>query len=154
MKKKKTKKNSDHPAHISNVIKKIPKEFLKPTLRQTIVKNEIEAMVVNGGKSKAAILRKAGFSKAVIGNPKKVFDSPIIRDTVDAVINKLEEERQGIINDLKEKRPKANYRDLIDGLDKVTKNIELLSGRPTSRESFKLTEEEQDELDELIKKNS
>jgi len=31
-------------------------------------------------------------------------------------------------------RAKAKYRDLMDGLDKTTKNIQLLSGKETSRE--------------------
>lgn len=156
MKKEILKKNN-HPLHISKVIKKIPphlllkkKKFLKePTLRQKAVM----VMVANGGKSKAKILRKAGFSEAVARNPKKVFDSPPVKEAVDTVIADLEEERRQIIEALKGKRHKAGYRDLIDGLDKVTKNIELLSGRPTDRSGFSLSPDEEKEFDELLKRN-
>lgn len=144
--------------HISKVIKKIPahlllkkKKFLKePTLKQRAV----IAMLGNGGKTKSKIMRKAGYSESMVKNPKKVFDAPPIKDAVDKVITDLEEERRQIIESLKNKRHKAGYRDLIDGLDKVTKNIELLSGRPTDRSGYVLSPDEEKEFDDLLKRNS
>lgn len=48
------------------------------------------------------------------------------------LVQRLEEERDAIVTALKKKRGKAKYRDLIDGLDKITKNLQLLTGGSTA----------------------
>lgn len=47
------------------------------------------------------------------------------------LVERLENERNAIIARLEKVRSKAKYRDLIDGLDKITKNIQLLTGGST-----------------------
>lgn len=49
------------------------------------------------------------------------------------IVDKMLNERNEIMKRLPKMRNKAKYRDLIDGLDKVTKNIQLLTGEETSR---------------------
>lgn len=47
------------------------------------------------------------------------------------LVTRLELERDAIMERLQKTRGKAKYRDLIDGLDKVTKNIQILTGGAT-----------------------
>ena len=44
---------------------------------------------------------------------------------------------------------KAKYRDAVDGVDKLTKNIELLSGRATERHAV-LDDEKKSKIDEMM----
>lgn len=49
------------------------------------------------------------------------------------IVEAMMKEREAIMLRLPKVRNKAKYRDLIDGLDKATKNIQLLTGQDTSR---------------------
>jgi hypothetical protein len=54
------------------------------------------------------------------------------------IVDELLIEREKIINGLNRVRSRAKYRDLIDGLDKTTKNIQLLTGKDTEKINFGL----------------
>lgn len=99
----------------------------KPTMRQLLA---IKNVVGNGG-NKAEALRDAKYSPSVVDNPSKVFDSPAVIPIMDSVVQAMIEERDAVLKLMKKKRGKAKYRDLTDGVDKLTKNIQLLNGGPT-----------------------
>ena len=61
---------------------------------------------------------------------------------MDSIIEQLEIERQRAIDKLKHKISDAKYRDLNDGIDKLTKNIQLLSGKPTDRQDNILNDDQ------------
>lgn len=92
-------------------------------LLETLGKGEI----VNMGK----ILKNNGYAKNTADSPRLVTETKSFKDVVNPVVKALEEEREEIIKALKKTRNKAKYRDLIDGLDKVTKNHQLLTGGQT-----------------------
>jgi hypothetical protein len=54
---------------------------------------------------------------------------------MDPFIQKMIDERDAAIAEMKKKRGKAGYRDLTDATDKMTKNIQLLSGKETENSS-------------------
>ena len=58
---------------ISNIVKPI-------SYRQ---KRAVEIWLQNGRRNKAAALREAGYSKAVIRQPHKVFSSPVVQEELD-----------------------------------------------------------------------
>lgn len=72
-------------------------------------------------------------------------------EIIDPLVNTLNELRKKAVKVLKESKDKfkkASLRDLIDAIDKLTKNIQLLSGRETDRHGFslaKLYEETKDD---------
>ena len=84
---------------------------------------------VNKGK----ILREVGYSKNTADNPILVESTKSYQKVMKPLLERLEEERDAIIKRLKVTRNKAKYRDLMDGLDKITKNHQLLSGGNTER---------------------
>lgn len=80
------------------------------------------------------ILREVGYAEATADNPKVVTETQTFKSVVNPVIQAMEAERNRIMAALaKKKHDKEKYRDLIDGMDKLTKNIQLLSGKETER---------------------
>lgn len=97
-------------------------------------KRVLDAMVGNGrerAKTKAQALREADYSEAVIQQPAKVFNSLGFRRIAEPLIKRLEIERERALVLMSKKIAKATYRDLADSVDKLTKNIQLLSGGAT-----------------------
>lgn len=92
------------------------------------------------GKGKKPNISKIGPKH---GYAKTTASAGLIQKTksyqaeIQPLVQRLEVERDAIIERLKSTRDKAKYRDLIDGLDKITKNIQLLSGGAT--ENIKLS---------------
>jgi len=85
-------------------------------------------------KNKKVVLGKIiakRYAKSTSEKPKLVTGTKSYQDEMKPIIEQLEIERQKAIDGLKTQLPKAKYRDLIDGIDKITKNIQLLSGGKT-----------------------
>lgn len=103
---------------------------------QEVLENVRKGIKPNLGK----IIKSKGYSKATSTVPTQVTNTKSYRDVINPVVEAMERERDRIIVALSKKNlPKEKYRDLIDGLDKLTKNAQLLSGGRTSNESIKIT---------------
>ena len=110
-----------------------------PSESAKAVAREVIELVGKGGKiHKQRIQEKHGYSKAS-ARSGRALATKTYKKTMAPLIERLEEERDAIIERLKKTRNKAKYRDLIDGLDKTTKNIQLLSGGKTANEEVKIT---------------
>ena len=87
------------------------------------------------GKSRKVVLgriaRKHGYSLHTADTPKNITNTKSYQAVVLPLVTKLELERNEIIERLKVTRGKAKYRDLIDGFDKITKNLQLITGGAT-----------------------
>lgn len=85
-------------------------------------------------KGKRVILGKIiakRYSKSTSKSPQIVTETKSYKEAIKPIIEQLEEERQRAIKTLKSRISKAKYRDLTDAIDKLTKNIQLLGGKPT-----------------------
>lgn len=78
------------------------------------------------------IQMKHGYSKTSAKSMKATMTSTY-KKGMKTIVQRLEAERTRAISAMAGKINKAKYRDLVDATDKLTKNIELLSGRDTSR---------------------
>lgn len=86
------------------------------------------------------IIREKGYSASVADSPKKVTETEAYKETITPFIEKMTKERDRIITALESKNlSKEKYRDMIDGLDKLTKNIQLLNGGETERAKLQVT---------------
>jgi len=92
------------------------------------------------------IIKRRGYSNSVSKRPSKVTKTKSYLSEIKPLVDRLENERDQIIKRLKKTRNKAKYRDLIDGLDKIIKNIQLLSGGATSREIIELDEKKYEHI--------
>jgi hypothetical protein len=109
-------------------------------------KNVAKEIAESVGKGKkivmGAIMRKHGYSKKTSETPKRVTETKTFKNEMLPIVEALEKEREAILKRLPKVRAKAKYRDLIDGLDKTTKNIQLLGGKDTGKISFSWGDDE------------
>ena len=79
------------------------------------------------------IIRKKGYAKSTSEKPKLITETNSYKEEMKPFIDELIEERDRARKEMKSKISKAKYRDLTDAIDKLTKNIQLLSGGSTDR---------------------
>jgi hypothetical protein len=103
--------------------------------------------------SLGALLLKHGYSESVSKTPSIVTRTKSFQDAIEPLVSELELERDEIIKEMKGKRKAANYSTLVIALDIVSKNLQLLKGKPTSIQfgaHVDLTPEEKLKLDKLL----
>lgn len=130
--------------------KKVVKKLSKPL---TIRQERVVGMVAKGSNSKAQILRDAGYSEAVARQPHKVFDSPEVQEAIEPILDRLIRHRDRVLQRMEMLVDTAGYTSLSITIANMNKDIELLSGRPTTREEHILPEEERKQLDNLLEMN-
>lgn len=107
-----------------------------PSVNAKAVAQEVMENLGKGKKvSVSAIARKRGYSPASAKNPKLITGTKTFKDEVAPMVEAMRKEREAIMKRLPKVRAKAKYRDLVDGVDKLTKNIQLLKGKETGKES-------------------
>ena len=94
------------------------------------------------GKGKRPNISKIGVKKGY--TPKtsaagRIQKTKTYQKEIKPLLIRLEAERDAVIERLKVTRNKAKYRDLMDGLDKTTKVIQLLNGGKTSNDSISIS---------------
>ncbi|OGI73010.1 hypothetical protein A2737_02315 [Candidatus Nomurabacteria bacterium RIFCSPHIGHO2_01_FULL_41_71] len=124
-----------------------------PTFKQSRV---IAIVRENAGKvgSKAEVLRQAGYGPDAVNNPERVFNSPAVKEALDPIVRKMREIRTKVLDALDEKdfsKESAFNLTMISGM--LTKDSELLDGRPTSRDGYQITESEKEHIRRLLEKN-
>ncbi len=98
---------------------------------RAVAKEVLETIGSGKKPSLRKIARKHGYAPTSADNPKQITETKSYQEVMKPLVQRLEDERNAIMAALEEKRPKAQYHQLIDGLDKVTKNIQLLTGGAT-----------------------
>lgn len=121
---------------------------------RAVAKDVIEAVRKGVKVNLGDIIENHGYSKSISMKPRRVTQTKSYIAEMQPLVDQLKDERQEIIKALKKTRSKAKYRDLIDGMDKVTKNIQLLSGEETERiavDAKKVPDMTKDEIDSYLK---
>jgi len=80
-------------------------------------------------KTMKDMMLEAGYSESMA--KRQVATRESIKEETEPIVEALIAERDAAIEAMKSKRGKAKYRDLADAIDKLTKNIQLLGGKPT-----------------------
>lgn len=118
------------------------------SLAAKAVAEEVLKTVGNGGRphiQEIAIGKGYSPASARSGKPQ---ETKSYQETISPFVNKMIAERDKVIERMAKTRGKAKYRDLTDSLDKLTKNIQLLTGGKT--ENVGLIEEERKSVQTLI----
>lgn len=120
---------------VSKMEEKSPKKTRnKESLNAKGVVNDIKKQV---GKGRLIvmkdILKKNGYSDTMAKNPKKVRKTKTYQKEIAPLVERMVIQRDLAIARMQKTIGKAKYRDAVDGLDKLTKNIQLLTGGATSR---------------------
>lgn len=78
------------------------------------------------------IIRESGYAISTSEKPKLVTETDSYKEAIAPVVDKMIQERDRIIASISTKDlTEEKHKDLIDSLDKLTKNIQLLSGGKT-----------------------
>lgn len=103
--------------------------------RSVMAQNVAKDTLALVGKGKPIImkeiLRKNGYSEAMAKNPQKVTSTKSYKEVIDPFLKSMKDARDKALKRAIAMSNKASYRDAIDGLDKLTKNIQLLEGKAT-----------------------
>ncbi len=86
------------------------------------------------GKSMKQMLLEAGYSEATAMQGKKVFDNENgqMKKELMPIVNIMKRKRREALNAINKKKIGAGSgKDIVDIIDKLTKNIQLLGGKPT-----------------------
>ena len=86
----------------------------------------------NNTKLLGEMLLEAGYTEITSREPNKILESETIQEGIKPVVNQLESIRQKALNALEKKDPsREQFRELASVIDVITKNIQLLSDKPT-----------------------
>lgn len=88
---------------------------------------------------KGAILKALDYSPTCVHSPEKVFQTQAAQEELKPIVDQMKAEREEVMKQAQQVRSGAKYRDLMDAMDKLTKNIQLLSGEDTEKATMTLT---------------
>lgn len=85
------------------------------------------------------IMRKHGYSEKTSKTPKRVTNTKTFKKEMAPVVSNMIKTRDKAVLLMNSRLSKAKLRDLTDLVDKLTKNIQLLTGKDTSKEAVTFT---------------
>lgn len=116
---------------------------------KNVAKEVLETIGKNKKVKLGEIIRKNGYSPKTSLTPKLVTETKSFQETVEPIVNQMIKERQRLMKAIASKSlNKVAYKDSVNSLDTLTKNIQLLSGRATDRTTLIL--EDQEEIDKAL----
>ena len=95
------------------------------------VAREVSENIRKGKKVVLGKIIAKRYAKSTSEAPQRVTQTKSYIEAMKPIIEQLEEERQRAVRLLKDKITKAQYHQLVDAVDKLTKNIQLLGDKPT-----------------------
>ena len=133
----------------------IKKKNIRPSENAAAVGREVVDTVAKGGKvSLRKIIKRHGYSDAVAGNPKRVTKTTSYKAEVQPLLARLVSLRDKIIAQMEKRMPAAQYSALSGSVETISKQINLLSGKPTDNVQYILPEETKKKLKDILKDNS
>jgi hypothetical protein len=130
----------------------MPKAKVSTGKQKKLLKLISENIGLEKPKTLYEMFLEAGYEKSTAHQQTGILAG--IRDKVEPIVQAMVDHREKVMVQLAKKLPKAKYHNLIEALDKLTKNIQLLSGNPTDRTNNVITGLENltdEQLDEFIK---
>lgn len=115
---------------------------------RAVARDVLESVGKGKIPNKTKIAIKRGYAPTTAG-AGRVTQTKTYQREIAPLVQRLEDERNAIVERLKKTRNKAKYRDLIDGLDKITKNIQLLTGGATANVAIGVKKMKDEELEYL-----
>lgn len=83
-------------------------------------------------KTLGELILEAGYSQSMAENPYQILGSETIQEGLFDVVSEMEKKRKKALNLITDDKLEAERaKDLTDIIDKLTKNIQLLGGKPT-----------------------
>lgn len=104
----------------------------------------------DGNQSMRSMMLEAGYAPSYADNPQKLTATPAFQAIISPVIVNMEKARDLAVSAMIAKTDKASYGELARGVDVLSKNVELLSGRATQRSESAVAHLSTEELIKLL----
>lgn len=99
---------------------------------QEVAKEVLENVRKGKRPNLGKIIKSKGYAETTSTVPTQVTNTKSYQDVIRPFVEQLEQERQRAIRALSNKNlDEERYKDLVDAIDKLTKNHQLLSGGAT-----------------------
>lgn len=97
-----------------------------------------DATVPNKTKTKAELMREAGYSEKSLHNPQLIMNTPKFLANLAKALEGMQEIRNLALVSAKRKIAKAPLNHLVDAVDKMQRNINLLTGQATDHKAINI----------------
>lgn len=109
--------------------------------------NAAKDVLENIGKGKRVImgkiLRENGYADNTADNPKLVTETKTYKETIAPIVTRWQKEIERIQKELESKNlGDEKYKDLVDSMDKLNKQVQLATGGVTERVGIQMSDEE------------
>jgi hypothetical protein len=124
---------------INNFKKKpVVSTFKLPSRAKAAAKEVSDIIRAGGVPVMGKVMKKVGYATSTTKRPTQLTQSQEFQEAIDPVVKQMIALRNQAMKRMKETADKASYRDVTDSLDKLTKNIQLLSGKSTENIASKV----------------
>lgn len=122
----------------------------KRSLNAKAVAQDVIESIRTGKKTNiSTIVANRGYAKSTIHNPQRVTNTLSYKEEIEPVVEQLIKLRQRVINAMMKKDLEIEqFNHLNDSADKLTRNIQLLSGGATEKHTINI------EISEAIAKKN
>lgn len=109
-----------------------------------LVARKVLAEVGKGRKPHLGkIIKSVGYSDRISKSPKKVTETKSYKEEVEPIVDAMIRQRDRMVAEIANRKlGKEKIRDMVDAIDKLTKNAQLLGGKDTSKEAVTFKWEE------------
>lgn len=123
-----------------------------PTTKQEkVIKKITENYRNKKVKSKGEILKECDYSDETTKQPSRILESKGVKQGLKPIIDKWKEERDRLSTAMSERDlNKVEYKKLADVIDILTKNIQLLSGKPTGIDKLQISKKEEERIKKIF----
>lgn len=110
------------------------------------VAQEVIQTVRKGQKvNKGDIIKKHGYSDSVSESPTKVTETQSYKEAIEPIVNRWQKEIARIQTELENRVLSGEkYKELVESLDKLNKQVQLATGGATERLSFIINPEDKE----------
>lgn len=107
------------------------------------VAKDVLQKVRNGQKVKLGeIILENGYSEVVSESPTKVTKTKSYQKVMQPFVEQMEKERQRLMSEISIRDLSSeDYKTMVEAIDKLTKNIQLMSGGVTERRAIVLPQD-------------
>jgi len=106
----------------------------------TIKQKKVISKIIENRGNVSRAMRESGYTEASAKNPKNLTESKGYKEAVSPFVQQMMEERQRLLDSMTtEDLTSVKYKDKTDSVDKLTKNIQLLTGGSTENVAESLT---------------
>ena len=121
---------------------------------EAFAKEVIDTLAKGGKVNLGKIAKNHGYSDAMAKNPAKIMETHSFKETTAPLLDRLVALRESIVDQMTKRVGTAAFSSLGMSLDGVSKQINLLTGKPTDRTEFVLPDEAKKKLKDILADNS